>query len=176
MGYAGCRVTLDLRLTLASAQSTARTALRSRCSGSRSPDFPQSSPPYACAAQLRCSVLPDLAPITSPPLISSVRRTSSETTKCPTTDIPTWALQYVRPRSTHIRAARRSTHGHTPGAKSVVQLTMLKPRRERQHKPRYEAAPFKRSGARAWMVYDDRVGRLVAFPHISTKPKRLLIR
>jgi hypothetical protein len=41
---------------------------------------------------------------------------------------------------------------------------MLKQARGRQRKPRYEAAPFKRSGARAWMVYDDRVGRLVAFP------------
>jgi hypothetical protein len=34
--------------------------------------------------------------------------------------------------------------------------------RGRQRKPRYEAAPFKGRGERAWMVYDGRVGRLVA--------------
>ena len=31
-------------------------------------------------------------------------------------------------------------------------------------KPRYEAVPFKRMPGRSWMVYDDRVGRAVAFP------------
>jgi hypothetical protein len=39
---------------------------------------------------------------------------------------------------------------------------MIKQPRGRQRKPRYEAAPFKKSGDRAWMVYDERVGRLVA--------------
>jgi hypothetical protein len=41
---------------------------------------------------------------------------------------------------------------------------MLKQPNRRQRKPRYEAALFKRDGDRAWMVYDGRVGRLVALP------------
>ena len=40
---------------------------------------------------------------------------------------------------------------------------MLKQARGRR-RPRYKADPFKRNGDRVWMVYDDRVGRLVAFP------------
>jgi hypothetical protein len=41
---------------------------------------------------------------------------------------------------------------------------MFKPARSYHGNLRYEAGPFKGSGDRAWMVYDDRVGRLVAFP------------
>jgi hypothetical protein len=41
---------------------------------------------------------------------------------------------------------------------------MLKQARHWQRKPRYEAGPFKGNGDRSWMVYDDLVGRLVAFP------------
>ena len=46
----------------------------------------------------------------------------------------------------------------------MVRCAMFKPRHERQRKPRYEAGPFKGSGDRAWMVYDEHVGRLVAYP------------
>ena len=46
----------------------------------------------------------------------------------------------------------------------MLRYVMLKQARSRQRKPRCEAGPFKGSGDRAWMVYDDRVGRLVAIP------------
>jgi len=49
-------------------------------------------------------------------------------------------------------------------AERVVRRAMLKQLRSWHAKPRYEAGPFRGSGARSWMVYDDRVGRLVAFP------------
>jgi hypothetical protein len=45
--------------------------------------------------------------------------------------------------------------------------------RTRQRKPRYEASPFKRSGGRAWMVYDERVGRLVVLPLYEQEARTL---
>ena len=33
-----------------------------------------------------------------------------------------------------------------------------------QRRPRYEASPFKRGIDLAWMVFDERGGRLVAYP------------
>ena len=41
---------------------------------------------------------------------------------------------------------------------------MFKHARTRHDRPRYEAYPFKRMPGRSWMVYDDRVSRVVAFP------------
>jgi hypothetical protein len=44
----------------------------------------------------------------------------------------------------------------------VLRCAMIKRRHPR--KPRYQASLFKGSGGRAWMVYDERVGRLVVLP------------
>ena len=49
-------------------------------------------------------------------------------------------------------------------AQSVLRCAMFQEPHRRQRKPRYEAAPFKKTGNRTWMVYDGRVGRLVALP------------
>jgi hypothetical protein len=49
----------------------------------------------------------------------------------------------------------------------VLQCAMLQQNRGHSRKPRYLAAPFKWLGGRAWMVCDDREGRMVAIdlPH-----------
>jgi hypothetical protein len=49
-------------------------------------------------------------------------------------------------------------------AKSVVAGVMFKQARRGQGRPRYEAVPYRDMPGRSWMVYDDRVGRAVAFP------------
>ena len=41
---------------------------------------------------------------------------------------------------------------------------MFKQARRVQGRPHYEAVPFKDMPGRSWLVYDDRVGRAVAFP------------
>jgi len=49
-------------------------------------------------------------------------------------------------------------------AVGVVQFAMLMQSRGPQRRLRYEAGPFKRGIDRAWMVFDERGCRLVAYP------------
>ena len=53
---------------------------------------------------------------------------------------------------------------HSWAIPSVVQRAMLTQSRGPQRTLRYEAGPFKRGIDSAWMVFDERGGRLVAYP------------
>ena len=65
-----------------------------------------------------------------------------------------WAAHHMWALQGNIRNARDTA--------SVLQCLMYKHARHGQPRLRYEAAPRKRSGERAWMVYDILAWRLIA--------------